>query len=155
MTDEIELRNTGNQPVIGKIPSWVARWGNVIVLAICLLLLYISFRLTFPVIVQGQVQVLDDSVYVIIPQTKQDLITEGQSISLRMDDYPYMDYGILQGKALLPNNAIRRENAVYIRVQLSDGSNTVKQKDLLPGMRGTGDIIIDQVPLIYRIFITK
>jgi hypothetical protein len=86
---------------------------------------------------------------------KQDLVKEEQSVSLRMDDYPYMDYGILQGEISSLENIIQKGNTIYVPVAIFDEKNTVNRSDLIPGMHGTGDIIVDKIPVIYRILRTK
>jgi hypothetical protein len=151
MSNEIEIRRQKNQFVIGRIPSWIIRWGNAVILAICLLLLYLSFSLKFPVIVNCQAEVAGDTVYAVVPATKQDLIKEDMAINLRMDDYPYMDYGILQGRLSSLPEIKHAGNSVLVPVLLLDELNAIKHKDLIPGMKGSGDIIVDKTPVIYRI----
>jgi hypothetical protein len=155
MSNEIEIRKQKNQFVIGRIPSWIVRWGNVVVLAICLLLVYLSFSLKFPLIVNCQVSIADDVVYVVVPAVKQDLIKEGMAINLRMDDYPYMDYGILQARISSLSETKRAGNAILIPALLFDELNAVKRRDLISGMKGSGDIIVDKTPVIYRILRTN
>jgi hypothetical protein len=82
------------------------------------------------------------------------LIAEGLKINLRMDDYPYMDYGILQGEVSSLTGIIHKEHTVHIPVFLTDELNTVSKSDLISGMRGTGDIVVEQKPVIYRILKT-
>jgi hypothetical protein len=153
MSAKIELRKKDNQLIIGRIPSWIAQWGNLVILGIFLLLLYISFHLTFPVIVQGQIQVSNKQVYIVVPALKQELIRAGQAISLYVDDYPYMETGILQGK--VSGEKLPQGQAIWISVSLSDEKNQIKRSDLIPGMNGRGEIIIDRIPIIYKILKIK
>jgi hypothetical protein len=155
MSNEIEIRKQKNQFVIGRIPSWIIRWGNVVILAICSLLVYLSFSLKFPVIVNCQVNIAGDVVYVVVPALKQDLIKEGMAINLRMDDYPYMDYGILQGRISSLSGIKYADNSVLVPVLLFDELNAIKHKNLISGMKGYGDIIVDKTPVIYRILRTN
>lgn len=155
MSDNIELRSTGNQAVIGRIPSWLAKWGNLIILTVFVFLLYISFHFTFPLIVQGEVQIADNKIFVVIPQVKLNKINTGQDVNIRMDDYPYMEYGILLHGKISSDTLIHKENRIFIPIQLFDDRNTIKQADLLSGMHGSGDIIVEKVPLFYRIIKTK
>jgi hypothetical protein len=155
MANEIEIRKQGNQFVIGRIPSQIVRWGNIVILAICMLLLYMSFNLKFPVIVSGQIEITNDSIYIVIPRIKQILIKENQTINLRMDDYPYMDNGILQGEIFSLSNIKYIDNSVRVPVLLMDELNAIKRTDLIPGMKGSGDIVVDKIPVIYRILKTN
>ncbi|MDR0559655.1 MAG: hypothetical protein LBG92_05760 [Prevotellaceae bacterium] len=155
MSNEIELRKSENKFIIGKVPSWIARWGNLVILAVCLFLLYLSFNFTFPVVIQGKIHVSNDNVYIIIPRIKQNMIKSGQSAGLRMDDYPYMDYGIFQGKVAPLENIISEKNSIYVPIDVFDEKNAVNRSDLIQNMTGTGDIVIDRIPVIYRILKTK
>jgi hypothetical protein len=155
MSNKIEIRKQKNQFVIGRIPSWIIRWGNAVILSICMILLYMSFNLKFPVTVSGQVEITNDSIYIIIPRIKQDLIREGQEINLRMDDYPYMDYGILRGKISSLSNIKHKNNLIRVPAFLFNDLNRIKRQDLIPGMHGVGDIIVDKTPVIYRILKTN
>ena len=154
MSNDVEIRNIGNQAVIGGIPSWLTKWGNLIILIVLSILLYILLHITFPIIVQGEVLITDEGVYVVLPVAKLNRIDIAQDVGLRIDDYPYMNYGILHGKIDL-NQLTWKENVAHIPVILQNDRNAIKQSDLQPGMRGSGDIIVEKAPLIYRIIRTK
>ncbi|GHV08531.1 hypothetical protein FACS1894160_2990 [Bacteroidia bacterium] len=153
MSDNIEIKKSENQLIIGRVPSWIAQWGNLVISGVFLLLVYISFHVTFPDIIQGQVSVSEDKVYIVIPDIKQESIRPDLEISLRMDDYPYMDYGILQGR--ISEDILEKDRAIWIQVFLEDDKNKIKRSELLPGMRGTGEIIVERIPIIYRIIKVK
>ena len=125
MSDEIELRGAGNQAVIGRVPTWLVKWGNLVILSVLFVLLFVSFRFTFPVIEHGSVHITEEGVYIVIPLAKLSKIADGQDIGLRMDDYPHLDYGILQGKVSL-NQLILKDATAFIPVILDDHRNAVK-----------------------------
>jgi HlyD family secretion protein len=120
-----------------------------------MILLYMSFNLKFPVTVSGQVEITNDSIYIVIPGIKHDLVREGQEINLRMDDYPYMDYGILRGKISSLSDIEYKDNSIRASAFLLNDLNRIKRQDLIPGMHGVGDIIVDRTPIIYRILKTN
>jgi hypothetical protein len=76
-------------------------------------------------------------------------------INLRMDDYPYMDYGILQGRISSLSEIKHAGNSILVPISLLDELNAIKRTDLIPGMKGSGDIIVDKTPVIYRILRTN
>jgi hypothetical protein len=147
---KIEIRQQDNHFIVGRFPSWLSRWGNAAIIAVLLLLLYVAFNLKFPLVVPAQVSITDDGVFLLVPKLRMNEIKDGQEANLRIDDFPYMDYGILRGKITLAR-ALDLDNAVRIPVTLADEQNRVKTADLLSGMQGTGEIIIDKIPVIYRI----
>jgi hypothetical protein len=62
-----------------------------------------------------------------------------------------MDYGIVQRKISSLSGIRHIDNSAYISVALSDERNAVKRSDLLSGMKGDGDIVVDKIPIIHRI----
>jgi len=52
--DHIELRSEEVQEILTKIPHWMIRWGNVLFLAIILMLLLISWFVKYPDIITSE-----------------------------------------------------------------------------------------------------
>ena len=46
--DNIELRSEEVQEILEKVPHWMIRWGNVLFLALIVLLLVISWFVKYP-----------------------------------------------------------------------------------------------------------
>ena len=107
-----------------------------------------------------------EDIFSIVPQEKQTLIAKlilpsqnsgkvkaGQMVNIKLDDYPYTEYGILTGKvnniSLVPNN-----NSYAIDVELPNGLSTSYNKTLTykNEMAGTGEIITENRSLLDRLF---
>jgi len=55
IVDKIELRSEEVQEILSKVPSWMIRWGNVLLLILILLLLLLSWLIKYPDIIVTQV----------------------------------------------------------------------------------------------------
>ncbi|WP_317164268.1 HlyD family efflux transporter periplasmic adaptor subunit [Flavobacterium sp. xlx-214] len=54
---EIELRSEEVQDILTRVPHWMIRWGNVIILIIILFILFFSWFIKYPDIVSTQVTI--------------------------------------------------------------------------------------------------
>jgi multidrug resistance efflux pump len=107
-----------------------------------------------------------DDIFSIVPSEKQTLIARlilpsqnsgkvkaGQTVNIKLDNYPYTEYGIvkgiIKGISLVPNN-----NAYSIDVQLPNSLTTSYNKTLTykEEMTGTGEIITENMTLLNRLF---
>jgi len=51
---ELELRSEEVQEILTKVPHWMIRWGNVLFLVLILLLLFLSWFVKYPDIIQSE-----------------------------------------------------------------------------------------------------
>lgn len=59
--DHIELRSEEVQEIITKVPHWIIRWGNVLFLAIILMLLLLSCFVKYPDIIVSEVTITTET----------------------------------------------------------------------------------------------
>lgn len=91
--------------------------------------------------------------YVDVPKSGYGKIKTGQEVKIRIDNYPYHEFGQLTGEvssiALLPN-----EDAYRIEFLLTNGMKSTYGKafEYTPEMSGTADIITEDIRLLSRIF---
>ena len=107
-----------------------------------------------------------EDIFSIVPQGKQTMVAKlilptqnsgkvkiGQTVNIKLEDYPYIEYGIVTGKvnniSLVPN-----KNNYAIDVELPKGLITSYNKTLSykEEMTGTGDIITENRSLLDRLF---
>ena len=82
-------------------------------------------------------------------------IAIGQEVKIKLDNYPYQEYGQLVGKVV--NNAqIAGKEGYFVQVQLTKGFTSTYQKEITysPNMSGIAEIITEDLRLIHRIFNT-
>ena len=78
----------------------------------------------------------------------------GQNVKITLDNYPYMEFGMLEGKvsniSLMPDS----ENMYLVDVELSNDLTTTYKKELLfqHEMSGQAKIITKKISLLGRVF---
>jgi len=87
-----------------------------------------------------------------IPTAGSGKIKGGQIVNIKFLHYPYMEYGIVQGR-IKDGTMIQSGKNYFAEVEFPNGliSNYGKSLKLLPGMTGSAEIVTDDMRLIERI----
>ena len=107
-----------------------------------------------------------DAVFSIVPTQQQELVAKlilptqnsgkvkvGQRVNIKLDNYPYTEYGMLNG--IVKNISLVPNNSNYaVDVELVNGLTTSYNKTLTykEEMSGTAEIITDNLSILDRIF---
>ena len=94
-----------------------------------------------------------------IPQSSFGKVREGQKVNVRLNGYPYMEFGLLQGKieyiSSVPEESDSQDSAPYYTATLAfpDGMKTTYGKEIrmIQRMEGSAEIITTERSLIMRI----
>lgn len=88
-----------------------------------------------------------------LPVIKSGKVKTGQIVNIKLDNYPYMEYGILKG-TIRSISAIPNKETYKVEVQFLDGMKTSYSINLpfSPEITGIADIITDDYNLLQRIF---
>jgi HlyD family secretion protein len=80
-------------------------------------------------------------------------IKSGQKVKIKFDNYPFNEFGIVEGK-VESISLVARDNTYSINVSLPNGliTNYNKTLEFKQGMQGVADIITEDLRLIERIF---
>ena len=91
-------------------------------------------KLTLPVIGSGKVKA-------------------GQKVNIKLDNYPYMEYGMIEGK-IKSISLIPSDNTYMAEVEFPEGlkTNYNKQLKFSQEMQGTADVITEDIRLFKRLF---
>lgn len=81
-------------------------------------------------------------------------IHPNQKVLIKLDNYPYQEFGMIEGKIKSMSLAPDQEGNYYIEVSLPNHLHTTYNKDLIfnQEMQGSADIITEDLRLIERIF---
>lgn len=87
-----------------------------------------------------------------LPMAKSGKVEPGQRVHIKLDNYPYMEYGILEG-TVRGISATSNKDMYRVDVELSNGLETSYKRQLafLQGMSGTADIITEEQSLLQRL----
>jgi hypothetical protein len=150
------IRSTAVNEIIAHKPGFLIRWGNLIFLAILLMILAASFFIHYPDIVPAAGRLLQSNsacyAEVIVPQDKTASIKKGQKVLLKLAAYPFREYGIVEGKidSIYTNAA---DSSCMVKVLLINGLNTNYKKKLpyRDGLITDADIITADMRLSERL----
>lgn len=97
------------------------------------------------------------SVTIEIPQKKFGKVSIGQTVNIKLDGYPYEEFGVVLGKITYISkisNLNNQEGISYYLAQVNELSKTTKNGKtilLTNGMTGTGEIVATKDRLIYHL----
>lgn len=92
-----------------------------------------------------------------IPQRGTGKVKEQQKVNIKLDDYPYMEFGFVQVRltsmSMLPYNDAAMGNVYVLEVQLPDSLVTQYGTHIpyRPEMTGTAEIITDDMSVLERL----
>ncbi|MBS0010880.1 MAG: HlyD family efflux transporter periplasmic adaptor subunit [Bacteroidales bacterium] len=89
---------------------------------------------------------------IMVPMTGYGKVEEGQYVNIRLEGYPHLEYGMVQG-LISSLSLVPHENLYVIEVSLPDGLTTFygKQLDFRQNMSGRAEIITEDMRLIERL----
>jgi len=96
--DDIQLRSEEVQEILTKVPHWMIRWGNLLILVITLLLLFLSWLIKYPDVIPAQAIITTQ-----IPPQKEYAKVSGKIESILVKDGQIVPAGT--PLAILRNNA--------------------------------------------------
>lgn len=81
-------------------------------------------------------------------------IVKGQSVNIKLDNYPVNEYGLLKGKVERISNGADDEGLYMVDVSLPNALLTSYKKEIIftPDMKGQADIVIRNSSLLERFF---
>jgi len=122
-TEEINLRSNEVQEILTRIPSWMIRWGNTLILVFILLVLFISWLIKYPDILQAQAVITTN-----IPPENVVAKTNGKIKQILVYDKQNVSPG--QALAVIENNAKYKD--VVLLKKLMDESYFSKDSIFFP-----------------------
>jgi hypothetical protein len=156
--DEIELHSKEVQDLLGKVPSWLIRNGNLMVFVILLLLVAGTWFFKYPDIISAPVVVTTKATdkglvtgSVQVKMSGKGKIKTGQRVILKFTNYPYLEYGTVRGIvgkiAELPSG-----DSYALEVDLPEKMNSSfgKNLDFQDELKGIAEIVTEEISLMER-----
>lgn len=159
--NNIELRSLGVQSLLDKHPHWLILKGNFLISIILIFfLLILGFFVRYPEFVKSKI-VIDSyksqttSAIGKLLLSKDDIgkVKVGQKVIIKLYDFPYQEFGILQGKVKQISST---GNGSWIDIVFPNGLRTSYNKELSCNkeLKGNAEIVSQEMNLIEK-FISK
>ena len=126
--NEIELRSEEVQEILTRVPHWMIRWGNIVVLGILLLLFFTSWIVKYPDIISTQIVITTNippekivakssgSIQVLLVLDKS-VITKNTAIAVIENAANYKDVFLL--KSIIDTINIEKSSFPFDKLQLA------------------------------------
>jgi hypothetical protein len=155
--------------MLGKVPSWIVRWGISLMAFTLLILVVVSLYIKIPETVRADITMTlakssaDKRVSAMhknflmgclyVSSSELLVIKKGQPVCVKVDSYPYMSYGVLKGWVYHVCDSVQGKGG-RIDVVFPDGLVTTYRKPLkyIPGMDGKAEIITNRIKLFHYMF---
>lgn len=128
---EIQIRSEEVQEILSAVPSWMIRWGNLLILILILMLLGISWFVKYPDIISAEAMITTQ-----IPPQKVYAKTTGTLIAVLVNDNDLVNKS--QPLAIIENTANYKD--VYILKSIIDTIKINNQSFNFP---------IDNLPILF------
>lgn len=156
--------------MLGKLPSWIVRWGISVIAFTLLILVVVSLYIKIPQTVGADIIITLEKSSVdkrlptrhakkimgclYVSSSELFMIKKGQHVYVKVDSYPYMSYGVLRGWVYNVSESVHGNRGRRIDVVFPDGLVTTYRKPLryIPGMNGKAEIIINKIKLFHYMF---
>lgn len=91
------------QEIMGDVPAWITRWGITILFGIFATIILGCCFISYPQTISASITVIVSEEGVVlgqmlVPSPGFGNVQVGQKVGVRLDCYPYMEYGTLEGE---------------------------------------------------------
>ncbi|MGO4291282.1 HlyD family secretion protein [Chitinophaga sp. RAB17] len=89
-----------------------------------------------------------------VPATNSGKVKEGQKVLLKLDNYPYQEFGMVEGRVKNIANAPDKDGNYYVNIILPNGLQTSFHKTLPfdKELKGNAEVVTQDLRLIERFF---
>ncbi|MRR08797.1 HlyD family efflux transporter periplasmic adaptor subunit [bacterium] len=90
---------------------------------------------------------------ILLPQASSGKVRQGQTVRIKFDSYPFMEYGMANG-TVAAISAVARDDRYLVEVAFPAGLATTygKRIEFKQGMQGTAEIVTEDLRLLQRVF---
>ncbi|PSL50298.1 multidrug resistance efflux pump [Chitinophaga niastensis] len=95
----------------------------------------------------------EEDIWAQLPVTKAGKVKPGQKVLIKLQEYPFMEYGLLQGK-IEKITSIPIDSNYFMKITLDHGLRTTRNKLIpqRPGLIGIASIVVSDKNILQRIF---
>ncbi|MDR0294914.1 MAG: hypothetical protein LBH91_01810 [Prevotellaceae bacterium] len=165
---DIEIRTEEVQEILGRPPHWLIRCGITVIFTAIAILFIGSYFFKYPEIITAPIEVTienlsidSDSVTcfkgkIYLPPQGTGKIKTGQIVNVKLDNFPYMEYGMIklqvESAMLLP---IMQNGKRYYILEIDFPevlqTNYGKVLSFNRDMQGTAEIVTEDLRLLDRL----
>lgn len=165
--NDSELRSTGVQNLLNKLPHWLILKGNFLIsLLLIIFLVFIGYSVKYPEFVSSKITITPQNIQnnnttsktitglLIVSKNDSKKIKAGQKVIIKLYDFHYQEFGILEGQVQNTSLITNGKNDFYVNVIFPEGLKTSFNKNIPSDkeLKGNAEIVIQDMDLIKAIF---
>jgi len=155
----LELHSEPVQEIMGRPPGWLVRSGIAVIVMAVTLLMIGSYFVSYPELIKGSLIIgqKEQVSQIVFPRNGAGKIKAGQKINVKFDEYPYMEYGMVQLQVpqseMIPITNPLLGMSYSMEIPLLDTLETQYGFNIpcRPGMIGAAEIITDDLSVLDRL----
>lgn len=145
--DEINLRSEEVQEIMGRIPSWIERWGILAIAFMLVIILAGAAFFPYPDTLTGTFIYSPENTssgtrsecFALLPAYGIGKAHKGQTVKVRLENYPDNEFGYLSGivtdvSKIADNNGFYRVDIVFPKSFLTSKGESLSTDMQLKGM---------------------
>lgn len=165
--NDTELRSTGVQSLLNKHPHWLVIKGNFLISVILIIFLVLTgYSVKYPEFVRSKITITSQNHHTksknltgLLTVSKNDSkkIKINQKVIIKLYDYSYEEFGIVEGKVQNISNTPDDKGNYYVNVILPKGFKTSYNKTLPSDkkLKGNAEVVTKDSRLIEKILYQK
>lgn len=155
--DPLFLRHSEEiRDIITTVPSAMLRWGPTLFVGIFLMIIGLAAFIHYPDMVKTTLRIdtRDKKFFgaIVIPQNSIGKVTAGQRVIIKLNSYPYEQYGSLEGVIKYVSASVDNNGDYLAEVEINTHASSINTAiQLSPRMRGEADIVTKDATILQRI----
>ncbi len=163
-TEDINLRSEEVQEIMGRVPSWIERWGLLTITALLTVVLVGTAFFPYPDTLTGRFTFIpmdkasgkQPACFALLPIHGIGKVQKGQSVKVKIENYPDSEFGYLVGEVRCIAN-VPNEVGLY-KVVINFNDMTTSTGFIIPThihMEGTAEIVVAEKRMIEKLKILR
>jgi multidrug efflux pump subunit AcrA (membrane-fusion protein) len=142
--------------IITTVPSIVLRWGIMLFVGVFVMIVGLAATIHYPDIVTTTLKINTRNekffAEIVIPQNSIRKVAAGQRVIIKLNSYPYEQYGSLEGVIKSKSASVDNNGDYLAEVEINTSAPTMNNAiQLSPGMRGEAEIVTQDATILQRI----
>lgn len=163
---EAELRSSGVQNLLNKHPYWLILKGNFLIsLVLIIFLVFIGYSVKYPEFIKSKIKITSQNVQnnsikskqsitglLAVPKRDVKKIIVGQKVIIKLYDFPYPEFGILEGQVRNISFTPGEKENFYVHVTFPEGLKTSYNKNIPSDkeLMGSAEIVVQEMNVIEK-----
>lgn len=152
---EAELRSSGVQNLLNKLPHWLILKGNFLIsVMLIIFLVFIGYYVKYPEFINSKITITPQNNstkskqpimgLLVVSKNNLEKIKAGQKVIIKLYDYSFQEFGVLAGQVQNIIPTPDEKNNFYVHVIFPEGSKTSYNKNILINkeLKGDAEIIV-------------